>query len=118
LPWTNTDYEQAIGRFDREGFQFDSLEIHVPKTYAILVDGQEWSWCSSKLARLENKKNIARAAVDGEIPDTTQQLSPEKATGYWMSWLKRLTDESLNEINIKEIKVPIDETDTDLCFGN
>jgi superfamily II DNA or RNA helicase len=111
LPWTNTDYEQAIGRFDREGFQFDTFDVHVPKTYAVLSDGQEWSWCESKLARIENKKGIARAAVDGEIPDTTQQLTPEKATGYWMSWLKRITEEGLSEIERKEIKVPLDESD-------
>lgn len=115
LPWTNTDYEQAVGRFDREGFQFDTLSVHVPKTYAVLSDGQEWSWCESKLARIENKKGIARAAVDGEIPDTTQQLTPEKATGYWMGWLKRLSDEGLNEIERKEIKVPLDETDAQVA---
>ncbi len=115
LPWTNTDYEQAIGRFDREGFQFETLEVHVPKTYAVLSDGQEWSWCESKLARIENKKGIARAAVDGEIPDTTQQLTPEKATGYWMGWLKRLSDEGLNEIERKEIKVPLDETNAQVA---
>jgi len=79
LPWTSTDYEQAIGRFDREGFVFDKLDIHIPKTYAILSDGNEWSWCESKLLRLENKRDIAHAAVDGEIPDSNSQLTP--ATG-------------------------------------
>ena len=29
LPWTSTDYEQAVGRFDREGFVFDSLDVHI-----------------------------------------------------------------------------------------
>ncbi|MFN6069756.1 MAG: C-terminal helicase domain-containing protein, partial [Pseudanabaena sp.] len=87
LPWTSTDYEQAIGRFDREGFVFDSLDIHVPKTYALLSNGEEWSWCQSKLNRLENKRDIAKAAVDGEIPDSNSQLTPAKATQYWMGWL-------------------------------
>lgn len=109
LPWTNTDYEQAIGRFDREGFVFDSLDIHIPKTYAILGDGQEWSWCDAKLSRLENKRDISKAAVDGEIPDTTKQLTPERASIYWMAWLKRLTDEGLAEIERMEIIVPLDE---------
>lgn len=112
LPWTSTDYEQAVGRFDREGFVFDSLDIHIPKTYAVLSSGQEWSWCESRLLRIENKKDIAKAAVDGEIPDTEGQLSPAKATQYWMGWLKRLNDEGLQEIERREIKVPLDESDT------
>jgi superfamily II DNA or RNA helicase len=112
LPWTSTDYEQAIGRFDREGFVFDSLDIHVPKTYALLSNGEEWSWCQSKLNRLENKRDIAKAAVDGEIPDSSDQLTPSKATQYWMGWLRRLSEEGLNEIERREIKVPLDETDS------
>lgn len=116
LPWTNTDYEQAVGRFDREGFKFNTLDIHIPKTYSVLCDGQEWSWCDAKLARIENKRDIAKAAVDGEIPDTTSQLTPEKATGYWMGWLQRLADEGLSEIERKEIRVPLDETDK-AAFG-
>lgn len=112
LPWTSTDYEQAVGRFDREGFVFDSLDIHIPKTYAVLNSGQEWSWCESRLLRIENKRDIAKAAVDGEIPDTEGQLSPAKATQYWMGWLKRLNDEGLQEIERREIKVPLDESDT------
>lgn len=111
LPWTSTDYEQAVGRFDREGFKFNTLDIHIPKTYSVLCDGQEWSWCEAKLARIENKRDIAKAAVDGEIPDSTNQLTPEKATGYWMGWLQRLADEGLSEIERKEIRVPLDETD-------
>jgi len=111
LPWTNTDYEQAIGRFDREGFIFPKLDIHIPKTYATLSDGQRWSWCERKLARLENKRGIARAAVDGEIPDAANILTPEKATGYWMEWLRRLTDEGMIEFERRGIRVPLDETD-------
>lgn len=111
LPWTSTDYDQAVGRFDREGFVFDRLDIHIPKTYILLSTGDEWSWCESKLRRLENKRDIAKAAVDGEIPDTENQLTPEKATQYWMGWLKRLNDEGLYEIERREIKVPLDESD-------
>jgi superfamily II DNA or RNA helicase/SAM-dependent methyltransferase len=110
LPWTSTDYEQAIGRFDREGFVFSNLDIHIPKTYAILSDGNEWSWCESKLLRIENKRDIAKAAVDGEIPDNNNQLTPARATQYWLGWLRRLSEEGLNEIERKQIRVPLDES--------
>ncbi len=111
LPWTHANYEQAIGRFDREGSTFDSLDIHIPKTYAILKSGEEWSWCQSRINRLENKQDIARAAVDGEIPDTNAQFTPAKATQYWMGWLKRLNEEGLHEVDRKEIRVPLWEDD-------
>jgi superfamily II DNA/RNA helicase len=114
LPWTSANYDQAIGRFDREGFVYDWLDIHIPKTYMILSTGDEWSWCDSKLRRLENKRDIAKAAVDGEIPDTESQLSPEKATQYWMGWLKRLNDDGLYEIERSEIKVPLDESNVEV----
>jgi superfamily II DNA or RNA helicase len=114
LPWTSTDYDQAVGRFDREGFVFDRLDIHIPKTYTILSTGDEWSWCESKLRRLENKRDIAKAAVDGEIPDTESQLTPEKATQYWVGWLKRLNDEGLYEIERREIRVPLDESNVEV----
>ena len=110
LPWTSTDYEQAIGRFDREGFVFDKLDIHIPKTYAILSAGDEWSWCESKLIRIENKRDIAKAAVDGEIPDSNNQLTPAKATQYLLGWLRRLSEGGLNEIERKQIRVPLDES--------
>ena len=111
LPWTSTDYEQAIGRFDREGFLFDSLDIHIPKTYAVLSTGKDWSWCEHRLSRIENKRDIARASVDGEIPDTGDRLSPSKATEYWMGWLERLDRDGLQEIERRRIKVPLDESD-------
>ena len=117
LPWTSANYDQAIGRFDREGFVFDRLDIHIPKTYTILSTGEEWSWCDSKMRRLENKRDIAKAAVDGEIPDTESQLTPEKATQYWIGWLNRLNDEGLYEIERREIKVPLDESNVEVSRG-
>lgn len=110
LPWTCTDYEQAVGRFDREGVKFNSLDIHIPKTFAYLNNGERWSWCESKLARIENKRDIAKAAVDGEIPDTQSQLTPQQATKYWMNWLERLNEHGVSTIERYEIKVPLKDS--------
>ncbi len=111
LPWTSTEYEQAIGRFDRQGSNFDTLDIHIPKTFAKLSSGDEWSWCESKLERLRTKKDVANAAVDGEIPDDQNQLAPSKATSYWMGWLQRLSRDGLSEFSRGELKVPLDDSD-------
>ena len=114
LPWTNTEYEQAIGRFDRQGSNFDTLDIHIPKTFAKLSNGEVWSWCDSKLKRIQTKKDVANAAVDGEIPDDENQLSPSKATSYWMEWLERLNTEGAFSPQRKELRVPLDESNEEV----
>jgi hypothetical protein len=94
LPWTSTEFEQAIGRLDRDGTDFDSVTIHVPITDIALPDGQRWSWCRSKLDRIESKRDIAKAAVDGEIPDAATLITPSEASKYWLKWLEKLDKES------------------------
>ncbi|MCS5697517.1 DEAD/DEAH box helicase [Cyanobium sp. FGCU-52] len=94
LPWTSTEFEQAIGRLDRDGTDFDSVRIHVPITDIALPDGQRWSWCRSKLDRIESKRDIAKAAVDGEIPDAATLITPSEASKYWLKWLEKLDEEN------------------------
>jgi len=94
LPWTSTEFEQAIGRLDRDGTDFDSVTIHVPITDIALPDGQRWSWCRSKLDRIESKRDIAKAAVDGEIPDAATLITPSEASKYWLKWLEKLDEEN------------------------
>lgn len=90
LPWTSTEFEQAIGRLDRDGTDFDSVSVHIPITDIALPDGQRWSWCRSKLDRIESKRDIAKAAVDGEIPDAAALITPSEASKYWLKWLEKL----------------------------
>jgi superfamily II DNA/RNA helicase len=94
LPWTSTEFEQAIGRLDRDGTDFDSVTIHIPITDISLPDGQRWSWCRSKLDRIESKRDIAKAAVDGEIPDAATLITPSEASKYWLKWLVNLDQEN------------------------
>ncbi|QPN58515.1 DEAD/DEAH box helicase [Synechococcus sp. CBW1002] len=95
LPWTSTDFEQAIGRLDRDGTEFDSVKIYLPITDIYLPNGDRWSWCRSKLDRIRSKRDIAKAAVDGEVPDEVSMISPSKASEYWLGWLTRLESECL-----------------------
>src|SRR5205085_4399171 len=62
LPWTNAEYEQLVGRLYRQGSRFDRVRVVIPVTFAT-VNGERWSYCESKLHRLEYKKSIADAAV-------------------------------------------------------
>jgi len=92
LPWTSTEFEQAIGRLDRDGTEFESVKVYLPVTDVHLPNGDRWSWCRSKLDRIRSKRDIAKAAVDGEVPDAASMISPAEATKYWIGWLKRLDE--------------------------
>ena len=99
LPWTSTEFEQSIGRLDRDGTEFDSVKVFLPMTNINHPNGDSWSWCQSKLERIESKKDIAKAAVDGDLPDSGSILTPQEATKLWLKWLKRL-ENSESEISM------------------
>ena len=105
LPWTHAEFEQIKGRLYRQGQREDKVEIVIPVTYA-LVDGEEWSWCKSRLQRLEHKKSIADCAVDGIVPEA-QLASPEKVTQHLWDWLDRLTKGNVGIIERRELIVPL-----------
>jgi len=94
LPWTSTEFEQAIGRLDRDGTEFESIKVYLPITDIQLPNGERWSWCRSKLDRISSKRDIAKAAVDGDVPDPSSIITPTEATRYWIKWLERLDSEA------------------------
>jgi hypothetical protein len=93
LPWTSTEFEQAVGRLDRDGTEFESIQVYLPITDIHLPNGERWSWCRSKLDRISSKRDIAKAAVDGDVPDAASMITPTEATKYWIGWLDRLEKE-------------------------
>lgn len=86
LPWTNAEYEQLVGRLWRQGSRFQKVDVVIPVTFA-MVNGQRWSYCESKLHRLEYKKSIADAAVDGVVPEGNLR-TPAQAQQDIMGWLR------------------------------
>ena len=75
--------------------EFESVNVYIPKTTIKLPNGDYWSWCESKLERIESKKDIAKAAVDGDMPDSGTIISPQEATKLWLNWLKRLENNNI-----------------------
>lgn len=113
LPWTNAEYEQLIGRLHRQGSRFDKVDVIIPVTFA-MVNGQRWSYCESKLHRLEYKKSIADAAVDGVVPEGNLR-TPAQAQQDIMDWLSRLETGQMSEIARAVIRIPLsgDPADVD-----
>ena len=105
LPWTNAEYEQLVARLWRQGSKFDKVQVIIPVTFA-MVNGQRWSYCDSKLHRLEYKKSIADAAVDGIVPEGNLR-TPAQAQQDIMGWLARLDGGKITEIERPVIKIPL-----------
>ena len=107
LPWTRAEYEQLRGRLWRQGSRFEKIEVVVPLTYIDLTGGR-WSYCRSKLDRLDYKKSIADAAVDGQIPAGTLR-TPAQAQRDILSWLERLDGGGLAEVFRPPLRVPLSD---------
>lgn len=105
LPWTNAEYEQLLARLWRQGSKFSKVQVIIPLTFAF-VNGERWSYCESKLHRLEYKKSIADAAVDGVVPEGNLR-TPAQAQADIMGWLERLEAGALETLERKRIEVPL-----------
>lgn len=105
LPWTNAEYEQLVGRLFRQGSKFKEVRVVIPVTFAMVRD-ERWSYCESKLHRIEYKKSIADAAVDGVVPEGNLR-TPAQAQQDIMDWLSRLESGKLSEVQRPVIKIPL-----------
>lgn len=116
LPWTNAEYDQLVGRLYRQGSKFDKVQVIIPVTFA-MVNGQRWSYCDSKLHRLEYKKSIADAAVDGVVPEGNLR-TPAQAQQDIMGWLARLEGGTVTEVVRTVIKIPLSGEPAELARRN
>ncbi len=113
LPWTNAEYEQLVGRLYRQGSTFARIEVIIPVTFA-MVNGERWSYCESKLNRIQYKKSIADAAVDGVVPEGNLR-TPAQAQQDIMRWLERLEDGAVETIQRKQIVIPLSGEPTEVA---
>jgi SAM-dependent methyltransferase len=119
LPWTHAEFEQLIGRFYRQGQLRDFVDVFVPLTFAT-INGEKWAWCESRWKRIQFKKSISDAAVDGVIPEGHLR-TPGQAYKDAMLWLERLDRGELYEIERRPISIALSEEITPLAhrrFGD
>jgi hypothetical protein len=106
LPWTHAEFEQLKGRIYRQGQKSNNVDIIVPLTY-MTVNGKRWSWCiDSRWKRIQFKKSIADAAVDGVIPEGHLR-TPAQALRDATLWLERLERGEVYEIERRTISIPL-----------
>ena len=87
-PWTDVELSQLIGRILRQGQPAPAVDI-----YFLITTGTyqhtTWSWDLSKLDRLQQKRSLADAVINGTIPQSTSQES-QQSQRHLLSWLQRL----------------------------
>jgi len=109
LPWTSAEYEQLIGRLYRQGSAFDKVEVIVPQV-VLEHNGDIWSWDRMRMNRIQYKKTLADAAMDGVIPEA-ELSSPEtmfkKAREALHSWIQRIEQDGIAIIERAQLRVPL-----------
>ena len=88
LPWTHAEFKQLRGRIHRQGHISNHVDIIIPITLAN-INGQKWSWCESRWKRIQFKKSIADAAVDGIIPEGHLRNKDQALKDHAL-WLERI----------------------------
>lgn len=109
LPWTSAEYEQLVGRLYRQGSKFDKVEVIVPQVI-LEHNGDTWSWDKMRMNRIQYKKTLADAAMDGVIPEG-ELSSPEtlykKAREALQTWIQRIEEDGIAIIERAKLKVPL-----------
>lgn len=96
LPWTNAEFEQLKGRIFRQG-QTKPVELVIPVT-TLNINNEIKSWCKDKLARINYKKTIADAAVDGIIPEEHFR-NEHQVLNDLIKWIERISEKRILTID-------------------
>jgi superfamily II DNA or RNA helicase len=109
LPWTSAEYEQLIGRLYRQGSAFDKVEVIIPQV-VLEYNSDIWSWDKMRMHRIQYKKTLADAALDGVIPQG-ELASPEtmfkQAREALQAWIARIENEGVTFIERSQLLVPL-----------
>jgi SAM-dependent methyltransferase len=118
LPWTSAEYEQLIGRLHRQGSTFEKVDVIIPQIVLSHKDNI-WSWDKMRWHRIQWKKTLADAAVDGVIPEG-ELASPEtmqkKANEALQAWISRIEQDGVFVFERTQLKVPLPEFETQIAL--
>ncbi len=123
LPWTSAEYEQLIGRLYRQGSVFEKVEVIVPQVI-LEHNGDIWSWDKMRMNRIQYKKTLADAAMDGVIPEG-ELSSPDtmfkRAREALQAWITRIEQDGVAIIERSQLRVPLPKETTHIIqrrFGD
>ncbi len=102
-PWTGAEWDQLIGRINRQGSIFDKVEIIHPRVYIPLSNGEEWNYDKRRWNIIKNKKTLSDVVVDGHL-DAIYKLNRNK---FVKEILEQIKNDNLIDFHPerKDIKV-------------
>lgn len=109
LPWTSSEYDQLVGRVNRQGSNFDHVNIYIPQVVIDVEDGI-WSWDKRRHNIIKFKATLADLAVDGRVP---KNLLPSKtkliedAKKELADWVNRLNQGDIITFEREEMTIPL-----------
>ncbi len=109
LPWTSSEYDQLVGRVNRQGSNFDHVNIYIPQVVIEVEDGI-WSWDKRRHNIIKFKATLADLAVDGRVP---KNLLPSKtklienAKKELADWVNRLNQGDIITFEREELSIPL-----------
>ncbi len=109
LPWTSAEYEQLVGRLYRQGSVFEKVEVIIPQV-SLEYRGDIWSWDKMRMNRIQYKKTLADAALDGVIP-LGELASPstmfKQARDALQAWIARIEQDGIAIIEREKLRIPL-----------
>ncbi len=109
LPWTSSEYDQLVGRVNRQGSKFDKVNIYIPQV--IIPAGEHiWSWDRRRHNIIRFKATLGDLAIDGRVP---RNLLPSRerlvfeAQQELAEWVNRLNNGEIITFDREEFKIPL-----------
>lgn len=107
-PWTGAEWEQLIGRINRQGSNFDSVTIIHPHVY-INTNSREWNYDKRRWNIIKNKKTLSDVVVDGKL-DSIYTLN---RSGFIKDIINSLKENKLDDFHPErnDIKIKYEFTE-------
>jgi len=107
-PWTGAEWDQLVGRINRQGSNFDKVTIIHPQVY-INTNSGEWNYDKRRWNIIKNKKTLSDVVVDGKL-DSIYKLN---RSGFIKDIVNSLKENKLDDFHPErnDIKIKYEFTE-------
>ena len=109
LPWTNSEYQQLVGRINRQGSNYKNVDVYIPQV-TINIRDNEWSWDKRRFDIIKYKATLADLAIDGIIPRNllpSKERLLEDARQQLNDWISRLNNDEIITFERNKLSIPL-----------
>ena len=111
-PWSGAEWDQLIGRINRQGSCFDKVTIIHPQVY-INTNNGEWNYDERRWNIIKNKKTLSDVVVDGKL-DSIYKLNKSKFINKLINDLK----EGIKDYHPERNNIKVNYTFTEQEYKN